>query len=291
MQCLSGQYEKKNGWIILHGGAGSEDPKGEFLISAKEELKRISLLLMKEEKNSGTYFVTKALEHLENSEMFNAGFGAALQADGQARVSASIMSGPEQKFSAVINATYLKNPSHLALTLQDRSARVVTNPGVELLARQEKINPEWALTEARVDRWVSEIKKRESYLFDTVGCVLALPDGKLYSGTSTGGRGFEFPGRVSDCVTVAGNYATKFLATSCTGHGEEIVDDALSARLETRVRDGMTLKTANEKTFYEAKELQRSYGWISVSQSEWAISHVTPSMTYLMFDLQGKILF
>ena len=51
----------------------------------------------------------------------------------------------------------------------------------------------------------------------------------LAAGTSTGGRGFEYPG-VTDSATVAGNYASRFAAISATGIGEEIVDDALAAR-------------------------------------------------------------
>jgi isoaspartyl peptidase/L-asparaginase-like protein (Ntn-hydrolase superfamily) len=32
-------------------------------------------------------------------------------------------------------------------------------------------------------------------------------NGKIAAATSTGGKGFEVPGRISDSATVAGNYA------------------------------------------------------------------------------------
>jgi L-asparaginase len=127
--------------------------------------------------------------------------------------------------------------------------------------------------------------------YDTVGCVVKGFQGELFAGTSTGGRGFEMPGRISDCCTVAGNYATKFAAISLTGIGEEIVDDAVAARIETRCRDGMTLKDACEKTFSEATAKERSYGWIALtSKGEWGACYTTETMAFLVMGLDGKVL-
>jgi L-asparaginase len=44
----------------------------------------------------------------------------------------------------------------------------------------------------------------------TVGCVAFDQNGKIAAATSTGGKGFEVPGRISDSATVAGNYANPF---------------------------------------------------------------------------------
>ena len=127
-------------------------------------------------------------------------------------------------------------------------------------------------------------------MFDTVGCLIRTAEGNLYAGTSTGGRGFEFPGRVSDSATVAGNYASDFAAVSATGTGEEIVDDAVSARLETRCRDGASLKAAVQKSIVEATGRKRSYGFIAVTPNgDFAAAHTTPSMTFAVFG-EGKVL-
>ena len=40
-----------------------------------------------------------------------------------------------------------------------------------------------------------------------VGCVAIDKNGKISVATSTVGKGFEIPGRISDSATVAGNYA------------------------------------------------------------------------------------
>jgi len=118
---------------------------------------------------------------------------------------------------------------------------------------------------------------------DTVGCVIKTEDGHLIAGSSTGGRGFEYPGRISDTSTVAGNYSSKFAAIAVTGIGEEIMDDAVAPRIETRVRDGKSLKDATENTFKEASNRKRKYGWIAIDKlGNWNVSFTTPQMPFLV---------
>jgi L-asparaginase len=42
-------------------------------------------------------------------------------------------------------------------------------------------------------------------------------NGKIAAATSTGGKGFEVPGRISDSATVAGNYANPFCGVNRGG--------------------------------------------------------------------------
>jgi L-asparaginase len=52
----------------------------------------------------------------------------------------------------------------------------------------------------------------------TVGLrCFQIKTGKIAAATSTGGKGFEVPGRISDSATVAGNYANPFCGVSLTG--------------------------------------------------------------------------
>lgn len=73
---------------------------------------------------------------LEAAPSCNAGCGAALQRDGLARLSASLMSGGRQKFSGVALATHIVHPSRLARALQDREESVLGPLGAQLLARE-----------------------------------------------------------------------------------------------------------------------------------------------------------
>ena len=231
--------------------------------------------------------VVSALKALEEDPQFTAGRGFPLQSDGEIRVSAAVMDGSRQSFSGVINALNVKHPSLIALALQDRCSRVISQPGVQQLARELNLPREDLATPIQVEDW----RRRSSAGgFDTVGCVVRNARGQLAAGTSTGGRSFEFPGRVSDCATVAGNYASTFLAVSATGIGEEIVDDALAARLETRCRDGMPLKQAAGLCLDEAIARDRAYGWIAIDRNgNWVSAHTTPSMSFCVRNDQGAV--
>jgi L-asparaginase len=58
----------------------------------------------------------------------------------------------------------------------------------------------------------------------------------------------------------AGNYATQKAAISCTGIGEDIIDECLAARIVVRVTDGLSLAQAFERSFGEAYHHRRDFG-------------------------------
>lgn len=278
--------------LIVHAGAGPQDPTAEGMRIATAKLLPIAQAAAKHLVQGGTPtdVVLQALRGMEDEPHFNAGIGSALQADAQARLTASLMDGKNQRFSGVINVQNVQNPSLIAAHLQQSSSRVVAQPGCEMLARELKLPVTDVITPARLKRWVETKPTQQKDGCDTVGCVVW--DGKdLAAGTSTGGRGQEIPGRVSDSATVAGNYASAAAAVSATGVGEEIVEDALAARLETRVRDGMSVAAASERCLAEAQQRQRAYGWIALDHTgSWVIAHNTPAMTYIVINAQGEVL-
>jgi L-asparaginase len=278
--------------FVLHGGAGPSDPAGPWAKVADRDIVTLARELIESTASSSPIaFVQKGAELLENHPHFNAGLGSALQKDAQARLSAALMDGQEQKFSGIVNISFVKNPSKLALSLQkEPMGRVLSAPGHELLARELGLPVESCHTDERMRSWL-ENDKLSLGCCDTVGCVVAFREGKLASGTSTGGVGFEYPGRVSDSCTVAGNYASPFCAISATGIGEEIVNDALAARLETRCRDGLSLEHSSAKCYAEAMSLGRGYGWIAVDASfNWSVAYTTTHMVYVVMDIEGRVL-
>ena len=275
--------------IALHGGAGPQDPSVKGIEKANNALIKIA---NKGKKRllagiDGLEVASACIKHMENDPQFNAGIGSALQSDGLPRLSAAIMDGGRQSFSGVIAAMYIPNPSILALQLQKRRIKVLTNPGTELLARELKLPIHTNLTEKRSKRWLEAMDKQHypaSYEnCDTVGCIIRDQFGRLYAASSTGGIGNEYPGRVGDTGTIAGNYASKFAAITVTGRGEQIVDDGVAIRIETRVRDGKTLQEASELTFKEAIKRKRHYGWIAVDKhGNWSVFHTTKNMPYVI---------
>lgn len=266
--------------LLLHGGAGSrpepsvQQPRQEMLIAIGAEIFA--------ELNRGlpaVAAVALAVEKLEDCSLFNAGRGAVRQRDGLARLSASLMDGARQKFSGVILATHILHPSRLAAYLQNREESVVGPLGAQLIARELGIPPQLPLTSAAIER-------RDKTLPDqarsgTVGAVALDLAGKLAAATSTGGGCANFPERVSDSATVAGNYASRYAAISCTGIGEQIVDDGLAVRLETRVRDGQNLISASHQTLQEAMANRRRYGWIGIdSVGNWVVCCTTEAIAW-----------
>lgn len=290
MQELYGQC--RGAMVILHGGAGGMDPRSPDAVKkATDALKGFAGNAMRALAH-GTdplRVVVDALKELEADPQFNAGKGAALQADGQARLTAALMNGAKQSFSGVISVSYTNHPSEIALYLQDQTSRVVTAPGGELVARMLGQKVEASLTPHRIKDWTDRVAAGDEFC-DTVGCLVRTKDGRLFAGTSTGGRAFEFPGRVSDSATVAGTYCSQHAGVSATGVGEQIVDDALAARIETRRRDGMTLEQASRSCFKEARERSRSYGWIAHDRDgHWAVAHLTPAMSFVVYDESGEV--
>ena len=77
---------------------------------------------------------------------------------------------------------------------------------------------------------------------DTVGCVIIDSKGRLASGSSTG-VGNEFR-ESKDSGTVAGNFASRYAAITVKKEGEQINNDAVASKTETRIRDGMSLVDA-----------------------------------------------
>ncbi len=291
------KYGKSSGiLVIIHGGAGPQDPSAEGIERANKALARIAkeVMGMVAAGIPLTRVASICLQKLEHDPQFNAGIGSALQSDGVARLSASLMNGEKQNFSAVIGATAIPYPSLLVEALQSRRAKVLTYPGTELLARELNVPIHSNITENRSKRWLSIIE-REGYPdkyteCDTVGVVIRDGQGRLVAASSTGGRGHEYPGRVGDTPTVAGNYASKYAAVAVTGHGEQIINDAVAARMETRVRDGMSLEKASRKSFKEGIKNKRRYGWIAVGRrSHWAVAHTTHYMPYVVWGEMGLV--
>ncbi|EAZ91144.1 isoaspartyl peptidase/L-asparaginase [Crocosphaera chwakensis] len=268
--------------LIIHGGASSLYDKG-GLEKVRPTLHKIVTevyQLLKDGKPS-IDAVVRGCQLLENEPGFNAGTGSVLQSDGQIRMSASLMEGLSQTFSGVINISRVKNPIDLANYLQNESDRILSDMGSAELARELNIPVYDPLTEFRAKEWIEEwkddfqrkmgrlIAKPESFEArrGTIGVVALDSQGKIAAGTSTGGKGLERIGRVSDSAMPAGNYATAEAGVSCTGIGEDIVNECFAARVVIRVGDGLSLPEAMQKSMEESKKRNRDLGAIALDHN------------------------
>ena len=277
--------------IIIHGGFFSESSTNhETKVAKQEALLRIA-------KDSYAYLQTHsavetvvyAVSLLEDDELFNAGIGSQIQSDGKIRMSASLMDGTTEKFSGVINIEDVKNPIQVAQVLMKVDDRVLGGSGATNFARQNGF--EVFSTEIPQRRKEYE-EKLAATGTGTVGCVALDANGNLAAATSTGGKGFEIPGRISDSATVAGNYVNEFCGVSLTGVGEDIVSNATAAKIVTRVTDGFSLDKAFEKTFAELKPYDGFAGAIAIDKDGNMFhqdSH--PSMVFASYDGEKEEVF
>jgi L-asparaginase len=277
--------------IIIHGGFFSESSTNfETKVAKQQALLRIV-------KDSYTYLkshtaletVVYAVSLLEDDELFNAGIGSQIQSDGKIRMSASLMDGSTMKMSGVINIEEVKNPVQVAQVLLDYEDKVLGGSGATSFARKHGFK-----------QFSTEIPQRRSEYqaklaatrIGTVGCVALDNNGKIAVATSTGGKGFEIPGRISDSATVAGNYANEFCGVSLTGVGEDIVSGAVAAKIVTRVTDGFTLEKAFEKTFTELLPFDGFAGAIAIdSKGNMYHQDSHPSMVFASFDGENSAVF
>ena len=282
--------------LIIHGGAGSSLKGKQGADAVRKSLYKVieevyALLLSGADADEA---VVVGCKLLEDDPRFNAGTGSVLQSDGQIRMSASLMQGQSQRFSGVINISRVQNPISLAMFLQESADRVLSEYGAAELMRELNTPLYNPLTDIRLQEWILERQENfdktmagviaEQELVETsdseavatpgssagrgtIGVVALDSKGCLAAGTSTGGKGFERIGRVSDSAMPAGNYATNHAAVSCTGIGEHIIDECLAARIVVRVTDGLPISKAMERSFKEAREHQRDFGAIAIDAS------------------------
>jgi L-asparaginase len=277
--------------ILIHGGFFSES-------SQSNETKHKKQQALLEILNQGKDFLKNhsALETavytaklLEDNPLFNAGIGSQIQSDGKIRMSAALMDGVNQKFSGVINIEDIQNPVLIAQKLMKEEDRVLGGIGATNYAKDAGFP---MFSTATAERRHEFLTKKQSLGTGTIGCVVQDRKGRLAAATSTGGKGFEIPGRISDSATIAGNYANEYCAISCTGVGEDIVSGGLATKIVTRVTDGMPLEKAFEKSFNELKPYDGFAGAIGVTKKgEIFYQESHPKIVFAAFNGETDIVF
>ena len=268
--------------LIIHGGAGGhlKSAKGESIVrqALHSIIEEVYALLSY--GGSALDAVIMGCQLLENQPIFNAGTGSVLQSDGQIRMSASLMDGAKQRFSGVINVSRVRHPIELAKFLQGDDDRVLSDYGASELLRELNIPMYDPLIDIRLKEWIQEREENfdkemagviaEQELIHeprkgTIGVVALDDKGKIAAGTSTGGKGLERIGRVSDSAMPAGNYADPSAGVSCTGIGEDIIEECLAAKIVIRVTDGMSLVDAMHKSMTESRNRKREVGVVAIA--------------------------
>jgi L-asparaginase len=272
--------------LVIHGGAGSKPLHGERLALVTASLRKIleNVYPQMQKGLSALDAVERAVLWLENDPLYNAGRGSKIQRDGKIRMSASIMDGDKRRFAGCVNVEHVKNPVLLARALMKKDDRVLSCEGAERFARELGLEFASNYTEASL----AEFEKRKRGKTGTVGAVALDSKGRLAAATSTGGKGFEFPFRVSDSPTTAGNFANRFCAVSATGTGEEIVEFSAASTLCAWSEAGMKLEKAAGKMMREVRKAKAGFGFIALdSAGRFTATTSTKSITWAAATKSG----
>lgn len=254
--------------IVVHGGAGPkrDQEQGEAArlgCLAAAELGAVVLA----GGGSALDAVETAARALEDDPLFNAGYGAVLNADGEVELDASVMDGESLRAGAVAVVKTVKNPVSLARLVMEKTPHVLlVGEGADAFARAQglpAIAPGSLVTPLQRQRWLA----RQGSTHGTIGAVAVDRRGQVAAATSTGGTAGKLKGRVGDSPLIgAGTVAdSRWVAASCTGAGEFIIRVGLARSVLEGVRHGAPLTRACEEAIAELARLGGDGGVIAVT--------------------------
>ncbi|PTM39968.1 isoaspartyl peptidase/L-asparaginase [Bosea sp. 124] len=182
--------------------------------------------------------VEAAVRVMEDSAHFNAGHGAAFNAEGEHELDASIMDGATLAAGALAGVKRIRNPVSAAKALMLRGdPLLLAGPAGDTFAAHEGLdiveNSYFSTERRRANLSAMKIRElvgtasqaSEAEKHGTVGAVALDAQGHLAAATSTGGYTNKPVGRVGDSPIIgAGTYARDGrCAVSGTGKGEYFI--------------------------------------------------------------------
>jgi len=296
--------------LVIHGGAGvilrrELSPALEKKYRAKLQEALDSGYAVLADGGASLDAVVAAIRVLEDSPLFNAGHGAAMNADGVCELDASIMDGRTQDAGAVAGVQHIRNPITLARDVLERTPHIMLiGDGAEAFARKlgyEFVPNQYFQTPRRrqqlalarrLERRAPDRRRLrpervtfatiDDNKFGTVGCAALDRRGDLAAGTSTGGMTNKQYGRVGDSPIIgAGTFAKNATcALSATGHGEffmrTVFGHNVSALMEYR---GLSLARATAEGLRQIDRLGGTGGVVAIDRGgRVAMPFNTPGM-------------
>lgn len=279
--------------IVVHGGAGK--------IPEEDQEERASVLREAAEKalsEAGPLqAVERAIRMLEAEPLFNAGYGGSAQLDGAVRLDAAVMTS-DLSSGGVINVEGIAHPITLANIVREETPHTLLQGAgavelghhfdLELVdeTKSQKVEKKWKELDDKLSGLSYQEKlaklKELNEGNDTVGAV-AMENGKLSAGTSTGGVRNQMKGRVGDSAIIgSGLYCNGCGAVSTTGVGEAIIKVNLARELVYQLERGLEPRAGAAKAVSKLAESTGSRaGLISLNaEGEVGTAHNTRDMQY-----------
>lgn len=312
--------------IAIHGGAGGDGPwKGmtdldpQRLDCMKDVLQKIGNAL-ESGKIDALEAARMAVSMMEDEELYNAGKGSVIAADGTVTMDASIMRGCDGAAGSIVNSKRLKNPINAAEKILQNGWPVMLNSNsADSWAIQngcKEVNNTDLITDLRKAQWQKwktansrpgstdeddnavldhDLDVEEDTQTGTVGAVVLDNHGRLAAATSTGGMTGKPDGRIGDTPIIgAGTWADQNVAISCTGVGEAFIRicaaHEVANRYKTYLQDGDNpLSQAGADVLELVKPLNGRGGLIAVSSRGEVILPFQTTLMYRGYWNSGKI--
>lgn len=271
--------------IVVHGGAGRR-PREDASSNADDAVRaglRDALstgYAILAGGGSALDAVEQSVRRMEANEVFNAGRGSVLNAAGEARMDASIMTGRDRRAGAVAALSDVRHPISAARAVMEGTNHVLlVGDRAVAFCRAQGLSLEEAayfVTDLRI-RQLERAKREGATSLDldqgdasgTVGAVALDATGTLAAATSTGGMTNQLPGRVGDSAIIgAGTWAAnETCAVSATGVGETIMRAGFARHIDSLIRyKSMPLPRACRCAVDDVVSLRGAVGCVAVDR-------------------------
>ncbi len=249
-----------------------------------------------------------AVKVLEDSPLFNAGYGSVLNREGYVEMDASVADGVTGRFGAVAAVRDVANPVSVARRVLEKTPHVLlAGSGATEFARSQGFPPADCVSQEMLEAWrraasspaggnlsgisfFTGLPKDRLQPCDTVGCVISHR-GRLAAASSTGGSFMKLPGRVGDTPLPGGGiFASDRCAVVCTGLGEAFIETMTAKYVDSLLAHGLHPQTAAEKALGRLMAKKgRAVGGILVtdSRNRWGAAHNAGSFPAVLL-LDGK---
>ncbi|MFQ5998557.1 MAG: isoaspartyl peptidase/L-asparaginase family protein [Candidatus Bathyarchaeia archaeon] len=247
---------------MAHGGAGHTCSHRTNKVLKSAVSSGLALLLS---KHSAVTAVERAVNVLEDSNLFNAGVGSLSQSDGKVRMDACIMDGKTLMAGAVAGIEKVRNPVSVARAVMERTQHTLMAGYPATMFAVEQGFPN------------SDVRGQTKNVSETVGSIALDIFGRIAAASSTGGLGKTvLPGRVGDSAVIgAGIYATPRAGAIVTGVGEAMIKTVLSKTACELVEGGLKPTLAARRCIRIVSKVPRGKGGIVVldHKGNYGVAH------------------